>query len=338
MRRPVAEFLQGTPRRMKGPPPRRLGLLDLLLVVGVCTAVVGRTPVGALAWYVGQRVRGVEMALPSLTATFSHGMVAAPAGEVVLPPVEGPALEDGQLPEPWRTALSSALAGGVPERVGARLAAEGHAPTVVGALAYVDALGEPVPERAIERLVMGDELLERAVARARAAGQPDPETYDVHRLYLPGDVRLVADRVVGASLAVGTVLDLGWPVATPHRVTSGFGVRVHPTLKTRKFHNGIDLGVPIGTPVLAPQDGIVETVAHNGTSGNYVIVDHGHGVRTSYCHLDGTDVERGDAVSRGEQLATSGNTGRSTGPHLHYIVRIAGDAVDPARFRANPEK
>ena len=77
----------------------------------------------------------------------------------------------------------------------------------------------------------------------------------------------------------------------------------------------------------------VSAVASDSTSGTYVIVDHGHGGRTTYCHLSEALVEHGAKVARGTQLAKSGNTGRSTGPHLHYIVRIAGEAVDPARWR-----
>ncbi len=334
MSRPLHDFLsERRPRQPSGPTSRRrLGLLDLLLVITVGLAGLGRTPAGALVGYVGDRVRGEATEMPSLTSFFSHGMVAAPEAPVQLPP-QAPTLGPGQLQEPHRTALASALGASIPLRVGARLAAAGHDPTVAGALDWVDALEEPDPARAIERLVLGDELLARAVGRARAAGQADPETYDVHRLYLPGDARTDADKVVGTAMALSTVLDLGWPIEGPHPVTSGFGYRVHPTLKTRRFHNGIDLGVPIGTPVVSPQQGEVAAVATDKTSGTYVIVDHGHGVRTTYCHLSEAVVAGGAAVDRGTLLAKSGNTGRSTGPHLHYIVRIAGEPVDPARWR-----
>ena len=83
---------------------------------------------------------------------------------------------------------------------------------------------------------------------------------------------------------------------------------------------------------------VFAAVASDATSGTYVIVDHGHGVRTTYCHLSEALVTSGAKVERGALLAKSGNTGRSTGPHLHYIVRIAGDAVDPARWRTQPTK
>ena len=96
--------------------------------------------------------------------------------------------------------------------------------------------------------------------------------------------------------------------------------------------------MPIGTAIYSPQDGTVVTVGENKTSGKFVIVDHGHGLKTTYCHLDDEHVIRGQTIKRGQLLADSGNTGRSTGPHLHWIVKIAGKAVDPARFAPRKTK
>jgi len=332
----VTGWLEQGPRRRTPQRVRRLGLLDLLLVVLVCSAVVSRTTVGTLAWWAGHRVRGTDLPLPSLTATFSDGMLAPPTMDVL--PAADEALRDDQLPEPYRTALRSALADGLPAATVEALASEPGAPEadVEAVMELVDdryaaATGDPAA--VVESLVVGEELRQRAVARARAAGAASPERFDVHRLYLPNAVRVEADRVVGGTLAVAAVLDLGWPVAARFPITSPFGVRVHPTLKTRRFHNGIDVGVPVGTDVRAPQAGTVDVVGNNPVSGRFVIVDHGRGVRTSYCHLSKAEVARGDEVQAGQLLALSGNTGRSTGPHLHYIVRIGGDEVDPMRFR-----
>lgn len=310
--------------------PPRGGLVDLLLVVGVCLVVVGRTPVGGLAWWATHRLAGSALPMPSLVATFSDGLLAPPS--VDLGPLPDEVLGPDQLAEPHRSALRAALGDGMPADLGARLVAAGHAADIDGALAAVDATPTDDPARAIEALVLGEAVRDRAIARARAAGAEAPEAYATYRIYLPNAVRFDADRVVGGSLAVARVLDLRWPVAPGFRVTSPFGHRVHPVLKTKRFHNGIDIGTPIGTPVHAPQNAEVAVAAENATSGKYVILDHGQGVRTAYCHLSALDVAAGDTVKAGAPIARTGNTGRSTGPHLHYIVRIGGDPIDPLRF------
>ena len=98
------------------------------------------------------------------------------------------------------------------------------------------------------------------------------------------------------------------------------------------LHNGIDLAVPVGTPLYAPQSGKVTVVNEDSRNGRYVVLQHNHGVRTTYCHLQRSEVALGAEVVAGQRFALSGNTGRSTGPHLHWVVRIAGSPVDPAAF------
>jgi murein DD-endopeptidase MepM/ murein hydrolase activator NlpD len=114
---------------------------------------------------------------------------------------------------------------------------------------------------------------------------------------------------------------------------SAFGQRIDPFEKRRKRHEGIDLSGPIGTPIYATADGTV-TVAgwNNGGYGNLVKLDHGRGIETRYGHLSAILVSPGQHVVRGQQIARMGSTGRSTGSHLHYEVRIAGAAVDPIPF------
>jgi hypothetical protein len=317
---------RGTVRRERG------GLLDLVLVIAVCLAVIGRTPAGALVWWVGQRVQGTPRPLPSLTATFQHGMLAPPTTPLAPPPPDE-VLGPDQLPEPYRSALRSALSDGVPDRLAEQLGDDGG---VAEAMERVDALYDGDPDAAVEALVIGHAMRQRAIERAIAAGAESPDDYEVHRVYLPQADRVQADRVVAGTLAVARVLALQWPVAPSFGVTSPFGVRIHPTLKTRKFHNGIDLGTPVGTPVMAPQSGTVTAASTNAVSGNYLIIDHGHGVQTSYCHLSQHVAKAGERVTAGQLVAKTGNTGRSTGPHLHYIVRIGGDPVDPLRFGGRP--
>jgi len=119
----------------------------------------------------------------------------------------------------------------------------------------------------------------------------------------------------------------GWPVVGP--VTSGYGWRIHPILGTRLFHNGIDIGAACGTPVATPWDGVVTAVSSSPTMGNYVSVTHADGLVTSYLHLSAVTVGLGDRVSGGQQIGLVGNTGLSTGCHLHFAAERAGVSVDP---------
>ena len=96
--------------------------------------------------------------------------------------------------------------------------------------------------------------------------------------------------------------------------------------------------MPVGTPILAAQGGTVASISYDDRSGNYVAIEHGNGVRTAYCHLETIDVAVGDTVQRGQVVAKSGNTGRSTGPHLHFIVKVHGKAIDPLPLRRAPPK
>lgn len=121
-----------------------------------------------------------------------------------------------------------------------------------------------------------------------------------------------------------------WP--TQGWLTSRFGTRISPFTGKRQFHAGIDVAGAKGTPVVATARGNVVFAGGKGPLGKTVILDHGHGVRTHYGHNDGVLVKRGDTVERGGQIATLGNTGRSTGPHLHYTVEVHGKAVNPLDY------
>jgi len=151
---------------------------------------------------------------------------------------------------------------------------------------------------------------------------------------------------VGAGLALTTrelppgtnlsPLSLTWPMIGAS-ITQPFGpgnVLLEPRLgQYAHFHTGIDLGAPLGTPVLAAADGIVVGVAHTSIGyGNYVMIAHGGGVITLYAHLLSTDVNLGDRVTRGQRIGREGSTGLSTGPHLHFEVRVYDQVVDPMRY------
>ena len=115
------------------------------------------------------------------------------------------------------------------------------------------------------------------------------------------------------------------------RITSKFGNRTHPISGVKKFHNGIDIAVPVGTAVLCPADGKVTSVYFNATGGNQMVVEHSNGYRTGYAHLKSSEKAVGSKVSKGDLIAYSGNTGASTGPHLHLTVRKNGELVDPEK-------
>jgi murein DD-endopeptidase MepM/ murein hydrolase activator NlpD len=121
-----------------------------------------------------------------------------------------------------------------------------------------------------------------------------------------------------------------WPVRG--WVTSAFGVRLDPYTAERTMHCGLDIANAAGTPVLSPSDGVVIFDGTEGGYGNVLVLDHGYGVRTRYGHLAKIFVKLGDHVKRGQKVAAIGNTGRSTGPHLHYEVRVNGIPEDPRKF------
>ncbi len=112
---------------------------------------------------------------------------------------------------------------------------------------------------------------------------------------------------------------------------SGFGMRKHPIFKTRRMHNGVDIRNNIGTPVMASADGMAKTGV-SPTFGNYVLLKHKNGFSTIYAHLHNVNVTGHHAVRRGEVIGYLGNSGRSTGPHLHYEVRLNRVPVDPLPY------
>jgi murein DD-endopeptidase MepM/ murein hydrolase activator NlpD len=124
---------------------------------------------------------------------------------------------------------------------------------------------------------------------------------------------------------------LMWPASGP--ITSPFGMRINPVTHAFILHAGIDIGVPVGTTVAAAAEGKVIIAGwDDGGCGNYIILDHGGRLSTQYCHLSHIFVGVGQVVQRGQAIAASGNTGNSTGPHLHFGVRINGRPVDPMSY------
>ncbi|TVQ44548.1 MAG: M23 family metallopeptidase [Saprospirales bacterium] len=114
---------------------------------------------------------------------------------------------------------------------------------------------------------------------------------------------------------------------------SGFGMRLHPVHKVWRMHTGIDFTAPLGTPIYATGNGVVTRIQRDRTGyGTFLVVNHGYGYETLYAHLRDYSVEVGDEVTKGQKIATVGNTGTSTAPHLHYEVRYRGNPVNPVYF------
>ena len=119
------------------------------------------------------------------------------------------------------------------------------------------------------------------------------------------------------------------------RISSGYSYRIHPIYKINKFHYGMDFVAPVGTPVYATADGIVEMAGKNLGYGNYVKINHGYDYETAYGHLNSIGVRKGQKVVRGQIIGTVGNTGISTGDHLHYEVIYRGKTVNPINYFAD---
>ncbi|HHD83858.1 MAG TPA: hypothetical protein ENK93_03170 [Campylobacteraceae bacterium] len=124
----------------------------------------------------------------------------------------------------------------------------------------------------------------------------------------------------------------GMPLKHYDRISDKFGYRMHPVLHERRFHFGTDFAAAVGTPVYAPADGVVEYAKRKKGYGNFLLINHPFGFKTAYGHLSRFAVREGDYVRKGDLIAYVGNTGRSTGPHLHYEVRYLYRWLDPMHF------
>ena len=154
-------------------------------------------------------------------------------------------------------------------------------------------------------------LLEKEIEREKASFN------ELHSYLLDRKVRLASTPSIWPAR--------GW-------VASGFGYRVSPFTGLKQFHQGIDIANRPGTPVIAPANGVVVKVGVDYSFGKYIVISHGYGITTRYGHLSKILVKRGQRVKRGQVIGRMGNTGRSTGPHLHYEVVVNGRHVDPMRY------
>jgi murein DD-endopeptidase MepM/ murein hydrolase activator NlpD len=124
-----------------------------------------------------------------------------------------------------------------------------------------------------------------------------------------------------------------WP--TRGWLSSGFGNRISPFTNEEEFHKGIDISTRMNTPILAPADGLVSSTGKDYFMGNMLMINHGYGLKTRYGHMAKILVKKGEYVKRGQEIGLVGNTGRSTGPHLHYEVYLNSLPVNPRRYILN---
>jgi murein DD-endopeptidase MepM/ murein hydrolase activator NlpD len=159
---------------------------------------------------------------------------------------------------------------------------------------------------------------------------------------------MLEQRLQGQSLSFKELLDLAknkekmlasipaiQPVSNKNlrEMASGFGYRIDPIYKTRRMHTGMDFTARIGTNVYATGDGVVEALEKSGWGyGHCIVINHGYGYKTRYAHLSAFKVKRGQKVKRGELIGLVGNTGKSTGPHLHYEVEKGGKKMNPIHY------
>ena len=126
--------------------------------------------------------------------------------------------------------------------------------------------------------------------------------------------------------------ELAWPAPGYTTVTSPFGMRLHPIFKVNRMHTGVDIGMNMGANIIAANDGVVTKAMYSSGYGNMVMIDHGGGVCTVYGHGSEIIAQTGDEVKRGDVIMLAGSTGWSTGPHLHFEVRLNGEYVDPLPY------
>jgi len=187
------------------------------------------------------------------------------------------------------------------------------------------ALSQPLFAAGIPTLQKGDKILSEAAPQAAPSG--DSAFHSLFMSWKKAD-------------AVATPGAISVPSSKPVQTatyTSAYGVRSDPFRGSAAMHAGIDLAAPMGTPIYATADGVVDRAEWSGGYGNMVEIDHGKGLQTRFGHLSRILVHPGERVVRGQEIALMGSTGRSTGSHLHYEVRMDGRAVNPVPYLDSAE-
>lgn len=322
---------------------RASGLFDFAVVALCVWAALHHTPVGAVLRRTGAALVGIRSSAGPLLSYYGGGNYAPGAAQASL------------LRRPLKYPLPGKLTEEEARAIGVYIALsdleEEHRAGLVESAAR---FGAPPAELLAEKA--GPRRLQRVLADARRElGSEDAavgalffgyEAVRFARGQLPGGEaptleRLSAElppgfeeqqRAASLAMALGVAYGLGWPVPDGAPITSPFGMRVHPIHKTQRLHTGVDISVPVGTDVRAASSGVVRRASEDAINGKVLVIDHGHGVTTAYCHNSWLLVSEGERVERGQHVARSGNSGQSTGPHLHYQLEIGDSPVDPLAF------
>ena len=318
---------------------KRRGLADFLLVALCLWAAAYHTPLGALVRSGVGWVTGVRTSAQPLLAYYSGGIYGEAA-----PGPRSPSVPAFRAPPSATEALAWGVYTVLSEQPRGRwqaaqvLAGQGRTLTAGDAEAVHRALTALVrkldsEEAAVLAFFYGEDVARFAVERARASGE-EPGLDNLRRHLPPGGEEALA--LSSRALMLGTAYSLRWPVSVRAPLTSPFGEREHPLLGGRRMHKGVDISLPVGTVVAAVAAGRVARVSEDAVNGRMVVVDHGRGVTSAYLHNSELRVQVGQEVEAGQTLSLSGNTGLSSGPHLHYQVELGGEPVDPLRFRSGP--
>lgn len=322
---------------------RARGLLDFCMAVLCVWTAYHHTPAGALvrkasAWAFSTKstARPLLAYYDGMTGTSLAAPMLAPEVSLVRPLTDAESLA-------WGTHLALKGLDARAREPSAALAQELGIPME----RLLDPVEGPVAARRLHAALEGDFPREEARLTALFVGRV-PARYAQERVVAEGGAPTLESlsrqlppgfetASVGAAqaLALSTAFGLAWPVSESVRVSSPFGERHHPVLGTRRMHTGVDLSVPIGTAVAAVAEGVVRRASEDAVNGRVLVLDHGRGVTTAYCHNSELLVRVGERVTRGQLISRSGNTGRSTGPHLHYQLELASRPMDPLKFRAS---
>ncbi len=321
---------------------RRTGL-ELLASALCLWAAAYHTPAGALARAVLAQLGGTRAATRPLLAYYSGGVYQARPGALPLGPpglvpdaqVLAAVPRGAALARGVRVAYLGLEAGGRREPEAVAAARHLSLDSVDDTQALLQRLGAELgsEDAAVLGLFAGEDLARWAVQRARDEGRVAP-TLEALAPQLPPSAA-GAVTASAQALTLATAWGLGWPVPAGTPVSSPFGWRSRPWWGGPQFHGGVDLALPPGSPVRAAAGGVVARASEDAVNGRMVVLDHGRGVTTAYCHNRRLLVAAGQRVEAGALLSESGNSGRSTGPHLHYQLELGHQPVDPFLFRGS---